>query len=72
MFQRRLPDSAEDYDWLSGQQAPEEEAQVAAVSVFLSFVPCQMLKRTGQRSREIISIALKKAKFAPVNVRSGA
>ena len=48
MFQRRLPDSAKDYDWLSGQQAPEEEAQAVAVSVsvFLSFVPFQILKRT--------------------------
>ena len=43
-FKRRLPDSAEDYDWLSGQQAPEEEAQAAAVSGFLSFVPFQILK----------------------------
>ena len=46
MFQRRLPDSAKDYDWLSGEQAPEEEAQAVAVSVFLSFVPFQILKRT--------------------------
>ena len=46
MFQRRLPDSAGDYDWLSGQQAPEEEAQVAAVSGLLSFVPFQILKWT--------------------------
>jgi hypothetical protein len=37
---------------------------VAAVSVFLSFVPFQILKRTGQHSREIIFIALKKAKFS--------
>jgi hypothetical protein len=43
---KRLPDSAEDYDWLSGQQAPEEEAQAVVVSVFLSFVPFQILKRT--------------------------
>jgi len=46
VFQRRSPDSAEDYDWLSGQQAPEEEAQVAAVSGLLSFVPFQILKWT--------------------------
>jgi hypothetical protein len=46
VFQRRLPDSAEDYDWPSGQQAPEEEAQVAAVSGLLSFVPFQILKWT--------------------------
>ena len=46
MFQRRLPDSAKDYDWLSGEQAPEE-AQAVAVSVFLFlFVPFQILKRT--------------------------
>ena len=32
---------------------------MAAVSVFLSFVPFQILKRTRQHSREIISIALK-------------
>ncbi|MEY2603974.1 MAG: hypothetical protein QOH31_1763 [Verrucomicrobiota bacterium] len=56
VFQRRLPDSAEDYDWLSGQQAPEEEAQAVVVSVFLSFVPFQILKWTRQHSREIISI----------------
>jgi hypothetical protein len=62
VFQRRLPDSAEDYDRLSGQQAPEEEAQVAAGSDFLSFVPFQILKRIKQHSREIICIALK-AKF---------
>jgi hypothetical protein len=31
-----------------------EEAQVAAVSGFLSFVPFQILKRTRQDSREII------------------
>jgi hypothetical protein len=37
---------------------------VAAVSVFLSFVPFLTLKRTRQHSREIISIALKKAKFS--------
>jgi hypothetical protein len=43
-FKRRSPDSAENYNWLSGQQAPEEEAQVAAVSVLLSFVPYQILK----------------------------
>ena len=60
MFQRRLPDSAEDYDWLSGQQGPEEEAQAVVVSVFLSFVPFQIPKRTRQHSREIISIALKR------------
>jgi hypothetical protein len=46
VFQRRLPDSAEGYDWLSGQQAPEEEAQAVVVSVFLSFVPFQILKWT--------------------------
>jgi hypothetical protein len=46
VFQRRLPDSAEDYDWPSGQQAPEEEAQAVVVSVFLSFVPFQILKWT--------------------------
>jgi hypothetical protein len=43
-----LPDSPEDYDWLSGQQALEEEAQAAAVSGFLSFVPFQILKWTTQ------------------------
>jgi hypothetical protein len=32
------------YDRLSGQQAPAEAAQ-AVVSVFLSFVPFQILKR---------------------------
>ena len=37
---------------------------MAAVSVFLFFVPFQILKRTRQYSREIISIALKKAKFS--------
>jgi hypothetical protein len=31
----------------SDQQAPEEEALEAAVSVFLSFVPFQILKRTS-------------------------
>ena len=36
---------------------------MAAVSVFLSFVPFQILKRRRQHSREIISMALKKAKF---------
>jgi hypothetical protein len=41
-----LPDSAEDYDWLSGQQAPEAGAQAVVVSVFLSFVPFQILKWT--------------------------
>lgn len=46
MFQRRLQDAAEDYDWLSGQQAPEEEVQAVVVSVFLSFVPFQILKWT--------------------------
>ena len=46
MFQRRLPDSAEDYDWLSGQQAPGEEAQVAAVLGLLFFVPFQILEWT--------------------------
>ena len=35
---------------------------MAAVSVFLFFVPFQMPKRMRQYSREIISIALKKAK----------
>ena len=45
-FKRRLPDSAEDYDWLSSQQAPAEEAQAAVVSGFLSFVPFQILKWT--------------------------
>ena len=35
-----------------------------AVLVFLFFVPFQSCKRMKQRSREIISIALKKAKFA--------
>ena len=35
---------------------------MAAVSVFLSFVPFQTIKRTSQHSREIICIALK-AKF---------
>jgi hypothetical protein len=45
-FKRRSPDSAEDYNWLSGQQAPEEEAQVAVVSGLLSFVPYQTLKWT--------------------------
>jgi hypothetical protein len=55
-----LPDSAEDYDWLSGQQAPEEEAQAAAVSGFLSFVPFQILKWTRQHSREIICRRSKK------------
>ena len=59
LFQRRLPDPVEDYDRLSGQQAPEEEAQVAAASVFLFFVPFQILKRTRRHSREIIYIALK-------------
>ena len=39
---------AEDYEWLSGQQAPEEEVQAVVVSVFLSFVPFQILKRTTQ------------------------
>jgi hypothetical protein len=63
VFQRRLPDPAEDYDWLSDQQAlEEEEAQVAVVSEFLFFVPFQILKQTRQHSREIICIALK-AKF---------
>jgi hypothetical protein len=38
----------------SGQQAPEEEA-LAAVLVFLSFVPFQILKWPKQHSREIIS-----------------
>jgi hypothetical protein len=46
VFQRRLPDSAEDYDWLSGQQAPEAGALAVVVSVFLSFVPFQILKWT--------------------------
>jgi hypothetical protein len=44
VFQRRLPDSAEDYDRLSGQLAPEEEAQAVVVSVFLFFVPFQTFK----------------------------
>ena len=39
---------------------------MAAVSVFLSFVPFQILKRTRQHSREIISIALKNAKFPSI------
>ena len=34
---------------------------MAAVSVFLSFVPFQILKQTGQHSRAIISIALKRS-----------
>jgi len=33
----------------SDQQAPKEEAQVAAVSGFLSFVPFQILKWATQR-----------------------
>ena len=33
---------------------------MAAVSVFLSFVPCQMLKRMGLGSREINSVALQR------------
>ncbi len=41
---------------------------MAAGSVFLSFVPFQILKRTRQHSREIISIALKKAKFSSMQV----
>jgi hypothetical protein len=36
---------------------------VAAVSVFLSFVPFQTLKRRSQHRREIIFIMLKMAKF---------
>jgi hypothetical protein len=46
VFERRLPDFAEDYNWLSGQQALEEEAQAVVVSVFLFFVPSQILKWT--------------------------
>jgi hypothetical protein len=71
VFERRLPDPAADYDRLSGQQAPEEEAQVAAVSVFLSFVPCQMLKRTGQRSRENNFHCVRKGEVPPSMSRLG-
>jgi hypothetical protein len=46
MFQKRLLDSAEDYDRLNGQLAPEGEAQAVVVSVFLFFVPFQTLKWT--------------------------
>jgi hypothetical protein len=48
--------------------ALEEEAQVAAVSVFLFFVPFQISKRRRQRSREINSIRLEKVS-CPINVR---
>ena len=51
VFQWRLPDSAEGYDWLSGQQAPEEGAQAVVVSGLLFFVPFQILKWT-ERSVE--------------------
>jgi hypothetical protein len=51
VFQRR----SQDYrDWFSGQQVPEEEGQ-AAVWVFLSVVPFQILKSAKRHSREIIS-----------------
>ena len=64
MFERRLPDFAADYDWLSGQQAPEEEAQAVVVSVFLFFVPSQILKMDGALCRDMICIR-------PKNNRSG-
>jgi hypothetical protein len=54
VFQRRSQDYAEDWDWLVAARSLGEEVQVAAVSVFLSFGPFQTLKRTTQRSREII------------------
>src|SRR6267378_3518314 len=52
---RRFAGLTEDCDSLvvSGPLT-EEEAQVASVSGFLSFVPFQILKRTRQDSREII------------------
>ena len=42
---------------VSGQLAPEEEAQAAAVSGFLSFVPFQILKWRRQHRREIIRLS---------------
>jgi hypothetical protein len=49
------------YDWLAPSRSLREEAQVAAVSGFLSFVPFQILKWTRQHSREVISIRSKKS-----------
>jgi hypothetical protein len=54
---------AEDWDSLVVSGPLREEVQVAAVSGFLSFGPFQILRGKKQHSREIISIALKKAKF---------
>ena len=48
------------YDWLVPSRPLKEEAQAAAVSGFLSFVPFQMLKWTRPYSREVISIRSKK------------
>ena len=61
MSERRSPDCAEIYDWLKpSRPLKEEEAQAAAVSDFLSFVPSQILKQTRQYSRQIIPTRSKK------------
>ena len=47
-FKRRSQDDAEDCDWLVPSRPLKEEAQVAAVSDFLSFVPFEIFRGTRQ------------------------
>jgi hypothetical protein len=53
----------------SGQQAPEEEAQVAAVSGYLSFVPFQIVKWEFGRlgDSKIVSFPYGFTKFPPIH-----